>query len=199
MICKTDRSVQVDRVVPQGAREPLVGLLAQLRLDPVLAQARGQVEDPRHFLHLGRVDVGGADLEEELLLPLEQGHLAVALGAVDVAVLGGVQEVAPLDRAPGDRVGGALGLLGRPERQLGGVAIPERCEQPDAPEEQRVVVGDLGAAGSWRRGRSGTSLMSLIVNSRSCSMLAPALTTLNRSADSGVSSALAISRPSRGW
>ena len=49
------------------------------------------------------------------------------------------------------------------------------------------------------RGALGTSLMSLSVINRSCSMLAPALTTMNRSADSGVSSALAISRPSRGW
>ena len=171
---------------------------AQLRLDLVLAQARGQVEDPRHFLHLGRVDERVADPEEELLLPLEQGHLALAPGAVDVAVVGGVQEVAPLDRALGDRVGGALGLLGRPERQLGGVAIPERREQPDALEEQRVVVGDLGGQGRGP-GAFGTSLMSLIVMSRSCSRSAPALTTMNRSADSGVNSDLAISRPSRGW
>ena len=57
--------VQIDRIVPQGAREPPVGLLAQLRLEPVLAQSRGQAEDSRHFLHLGGVDVRIANAEVE--------------------------------------------------------------------------------------------------------------------------------------
>ena len=45
--------VQINRIVLEGLRELLVDLLVQLRLDAVLAEPRGQVEDLRDFLHLG--------------------------------------------------------------------------------------------------------------------------------------------------
>ena len=190
--------VHIDRFVPQGAREPLVGLLAQLRLDSVPAQARGQVEDLLHFLHLGRVDVRIANAEVEPLLPLEQGQLVIAPSAVDVVVTKGVVEVAPLDRVLG---------IGSEEASASSVvpianSVASRARSLASNRIPRMY-SELSSASSGIRtvapGALGTSLMSFMANSRSCSRLDPALTTISRSADNGVSSALAISLPSRGW
>ena len=61
-----------------------------------------------------------------------------------------------------------------------------------------LSLGSLGVR-TVAPGAFATSLMSFMVINRSCSRSAPAFTTMNRSADKGVSIDLAISRPSRGW
>ena len=102
------------------------------------------MKDPCHFCHFRRVDKLRADPKPEVLLAFEERHLIGVPRTIHVAVLGRVQQVLPLDRTLGDGVGGAFGLIGRFEKQLGGIAFPERLEQPDAPDEFGVVVGHPG-------------------------------------------------------
>ncbi len=66
------------------------------------------------------------------------------------------------------------------------------------PRRNSLLSSGITGVSVVARGAFGTSFRSLMVSRRSCSMVAPALTTLKKSAESGVSRALAISRPSRG-
>ena len=98
MTCSTDRKFKYNLSAPSGLGS-CRSLSASSDLIRYLLRPGSQMKDPRHFLHFGGADVGGEDPEDEPLLPLEQGYLSLPSGTVDIAVLGGVQEVASLDRA----------------------------------------------------------------------------------------------------